>query len=157
MRAFTPAEATFHIWGDLAAYPQYVEELRRRSGDATVVFEGRFQEEEKPRVFAAMDVLLVPSIGLESFGLAPREAMTCGVPVIATAGGALSEMFEDGVCGAFFPVGDATALRRLMRQVVDDPVLVDRWAAHLPKPKSSDVHAAEIERVYDALLARGSG
>jgi glycosyltransferase involved in cell wall biosynthesis/GT2 family glycosyltransferase len=153
MRSFDPSEATLHAWGDLSALPQYVEGMRRATGDAAVVFEGRFDESDKPRVFAAMDVLLVPSIGLESFGLAAREAMTCGVPVLASAGGALGEMFEPGVCGDFFPAGDAAALRALMRRVVDDPALVDRWVARLPRTKRIEEHADEIARVYDSVLA----
>jgi GT2 family glycosyltransferase/glycosyltransferase involved in cell wall biosynthesis len=124
MRGFTPEEATLERWGG-----------------------GNFREEDKPRVFASMDVLLVPSIGLESFGLAAREAMACGVPVIASAGGALSEMTAE-----FFPPGDVDALRAILRRVVDDPSLVDQWAARITPPKRSDVHAAEIERVYDSVL-----
>ncbi|HWW60795.1 MAG TPA: glycosyltransferase, partial [Thermoanaerobaculia bacterium] len=58
--------ATLHLWGDATALPDYVAQLRAPN----VVFEGRFPENEKERVYASMDVLLVPSIGLESFGLA---------------------------------------------------------------------------------------
>jgi glycosyltransferase involved in cell wall biosynthesis len=150
MRAIDPAAAVLHLWGDAEAFPEYV---RAMSAGPSVVFEGRFREEEKPRVYAAMDVLLVPSIGLESFGLAAREAMACGVPVVASAGGALSEMFEPGVCGDFFPPGDAVALRGILQRLIDDPALVDRWSARLPQPKRDDVHAEEIERVYRSLLA----
>ena len=139
--------ATLHIWGDATAFPDYVRNM-------SAIFEGPFREEEKPRVFASMDVLLVPSIGLESFGLAAREAMACGVPVIASAGGALSEMFEPDVCGDFFPPGDVTALRAILERVIDDPSIIDRWSANLPQPKRDDVHAEEIERVYRSVLDR---
>jgi GT2 family glycosyltransferase/glycosyltransferase involved in cell wall biosynthesis len=152
MRGFDPAEATLRIWGDDRALPEYSRVVRERAGPA-VVFEGGFREEEKGEVFASMDVLLVPSIGLESFGLAAREAMASGVPVIASAGGALSEMFAPGLGGDFFPVGDAAALHALLRSLVVDPSIIDRWAAHLPRPKRSDVHAAEIAAVYDSVLA----
>jgi len=143
-------DATLHVWGDANAFPGYVASMEH---GPNVVFEGKFREEEKPRVFAAMDVLLVPSIGLESFGLAAHEAMACGVPVIASAGGALSEMFEPGVCGDFFPAGDATALRTILRRIIDDPAIVDRWSQRLPQPKRDDVHAEEIEGVYRSVLA----
>ncbi|MGZ8811723.1 MAG: glycosyltransferase, partial [Thermoanaerobaculia bacterium] len=146
MSDLDPSEATLRVWGDLTALPDYVHSLKERAGRAAVVFEGKFREDEKPHVFASMDVLLVPSIGLESFGLAAREAMICGVPVIASAGGALSEMFAAGVCGDFFPAGDANALRLILRSVVAEPSIIDRWSAQLPTPKRTDVHAAEIER-----------
>jgi glycosyltransferase involved in cell wall biosynthesis/GT2 family glycosyltransferase len=153
MRGIDPSQASLHVWGDVRAFPDYIDDLMTRIDGASVTFEGRFREDEKPRVFASMDVLLVPSIGLESFGLAAREAMTCGVPVIASAGGALSEMFTPGQCGELFPAGDAAALHQILRRMADDPGLIDRWLAPLPRPKRSDVHAIEIEGVYDAVLA----
>jgi len=152
MRDLDPSQASLHIWGDVTAFPDYVHDLERKA-TSSVIFEGRFREDEKQRVFASMDVLLVPSIGLESFGLAAREAMTCGVPVIASEGGALSEMFAPGECGDLFPAGDVAALRRLLRSVIDDPGIIDRWSARLPRPKRSDIHAAEIEQVYESVLA----
>jgi len=136
MRGFDPGEATLRIWGDDSALPEYADSLRQRAGPA-VVFEGSFREEQKESVYASMDVLLVPSIGRESFGLAAREAMASGVPVIASAGSALSEMFTPGTCGDFFPVGDAAALHALLRSLADDPGIVERWAARLPRPKRS--------------------
>jgi glycosyltransferase involved in cell wall biosynthesis len=153
MRSIDPSDAVLHLWGDADAFPEYVREMRPGS---SVVFEGRFREDEKPRVYAAMDVLLVPSIGLESFGLAAREAMACGVPVVASAGGALSEMFEAGVCGELFPAGDAAALRAILQRLIGDPATVERWSARLPQPKRDDVHAEEVERVYRSLLAARS-
>jgi glycosyltransferase involved in cell wall biosynthesis/GT2 family glycosyltransferase len=144
--------ASLHIWGDSAPFPDYVSELARRGSDA-IVFEGRFREEDKAQVFASMDVLLVPSIGLESFGLAAREALTCGVPVIASAGGALSEMFAPGDGGEFFPVGDVAALRSILQRVIEEPEIIDRWSSHIRPPKRAAEHAVEIERVYDAVLS----
>ncbi|HEY2325365.1 MAG TPA: glycosyltransferase, partial [Thermoanaerobaculia bacterium] len=143
MRGIDPSDATLHIWGDASAFPDYTTRLEHP-------VEGRFREEEKEKVFAAIDVLLFPSIGLESFGLAPREAMACGVPVIASEGGALSEM----PCGEFFPAGDVAALRAIIQRIIADPAIVDRWAAELPRPKSADEHAEEIEQVYRSVLRR---
>ncbi len=153
MHGIDPSQASLHIWGDVRTFPGYADDLKKRTGDASVIFEGRFAEDEKTRVFSSMDVLLVPSIGLESFGLAAREAMTCGVPVIASSGGALSEMFAPGECGELFPAGNAAALHQILRGVAGDPGIIDRWSARLPRPKRNDVHAAEIEAVYDAVLA----
>ena len=99
-------------------------------------------------------MLLVPSIGLESFGLAAREAMTRGVPVVASADGALTEMFEPGVCGELFPSGDAAGLREIILRLAGAPEIVDGWSARIPPTKSVDEHAEEIEEVYQTVLAR---
>jgi GT2 family glycosyltransferase/glycosyltransferase involved in cell wall biosynthesis len=110
--------------------------------DAVLEVRRGFAEDEKPRVFAEMDVLIVPSIGLESFGLVAHEAMACGVPVIASAGSASES----------FPAGDATALRAIIERVIETPSIVDEWSARLPEAKRVDVHAEEIERVYRSVL-----
>jgi len=144
--------ATMHIWGDAAAFPDYASDLKRRGNDA-IVFEGRFDESAREQVFASMDILLVPSIGLESFGLAAREAMACGVPVLASAGGALSEMFAPGDGGEFFPSGDVAALRSILQRVIEEPAIIDRWSSRIRPPKRAEEHATEIERVYDAVLS----
>ncbi|MGN6186654.1 MAG: glycosyltransferase [Thermoanaerobaculia bacterium] len=147
MRGFTSDEAELQVWGNPNAAPEYAESLRTVNG---VQLRGAFRDEEKARIFASMDVLLVPSIGLESFGLAAREAMVCGVPVIASEGGALSEM----QAGAFVPPNDVDALRNVMRRVVDDPSILDRWREELPVPKRSDEHAREIAKVYESVVRR---
>jgi L-malate glycosyltransferase len=64
------------------------------------------------------DVLLLPSES-EGFGLAALEAMACGLPVVGSAVGGLSEVVEDGTTGFLAPAGDvaamAAAVLRLLR------------------------------------------
>jgi glycosyltransferase involved in cell wall biosynthesis/GT2 family glycosyltransferase len=152
-RAIDPALATLHAWGNPNASADYTSMLRERGG-ASLMLEGTFAEDEKPRIFASIDALLVPSIGLESFGLAAREAMARGVPVIAANDGALTELFgADGAGGMLFPNGDAAALEVILRSVIARPELLDEWAARIPRPKSVDEHAEEIESVYERVLA----
>jgi glycosyltransferase involved in cell wall biosynthesis/GT2 family glycosyltransferase len=66
----------------------------RALGTGAVTLAARFEEAHKPEVFAALDVLIVPSLGLESYGLVAREALHHGVPVLASRRGALVELFE---------------------------------------------------------------
>ncbi|HEX2163790.1 MAG TPA: glycosyltransferase, partial [Thermoanaerobaculia bacterium] len=68
-----PARATLEVWGDAGANPAYTASLRVGERPA-IALRGRFPEERKAEVLAALDVLLVPSVGLESFGLVVREA-----------------------------------------------------------------------------------
>jgi glycosyltransferase involved in cell wall biosynthesis/GT2 family glycosyltransferase len=148
-RSIDPSLATLHAWGDATASADYTSMLR-----SSLTFEGTFAEADKPAIFASLDALLVPSVGLESFGLATREAMMCGVPVIATNDGALTELFDDGVCGELFPNGDVAALEAIIRRVIARPELLDEWSSRIVRPKSVDEHAVEIEDVYERVLAR---
>jgi glycosyltransferase involved in cell wall biosynthesis/CTP:molybdopterin cytidylyltransferase MocA len=156
MAGIDPSLALLRVWGDPAADPGYVAELRRLAGRANVRFEGRFPEAEKSEVFAGLDVLLVPSLGLESFGLVAREALAHGVPVVASRRGALRELFEGGgesASGTLFDPDDPGALAGWMARLAADPGIVAAWRRHLPPVKGMDEHAQEIEAIYDAVLS----
>jgi glycosyltransferase involved in cell wall biosynthesis len=59
---------------------------------------GRVPREELQRRYAASDVYLSPA-RLESFGIAPLEARTVGLPVIGRSGSGVGEFVQDGVNG----------------------------------------------------------
>ena len=74
-------------------------------------FHGFVNQSELPTVYAAADVVVLPSDGRETWGLVVNEAMACGVPaVVSDAVGCGPDLVEPGVTGAVFPLGDATAL-----------------------------------------------
>jgi glycosyltransferase involved in cell wall biosynthesis/GT2 family glycosyltransferase len=148
-----PSEAELQLWGDARISPEYTETLKAMAGTAAISFRGTFDEKDKTRVFASIDVLLVPSVGLESFGLAAREAMACGVPVIAADDGALRELLTPGSAGALFESGNPGSLRAILETIVRSPQIIEAWSAALPQPKHFDRHAEEIEDVYAAVLA----
>ena len=61
-------------------------------------------------LYAEAEVAVVPSL-YEGFSLPTIEAMACGVPVVATTGGALPEVVgTDGETGLLVPPGDPDAL-----------------------------------------------
>jgi glycosyltransferase involved in cell wall biosynthesis len=109
-RGLPPDRARLRIWGDATQDPGYAARLVCDLRGADVKLAGRFPEERKAEVFSEMDVLLVPSTGLESYGIVVDEAMAHGVPVVASRDGALPERFPE-TCGAFVTPGDAAGLR----------------------------------------------
>lgn len=73
---------------------------------------------ELVRHYAAATIAVVPSI-YEGFGLPAGEAMACGVPVVATNGGALPEVVGDA--GVIVATASAEALAAAIAALLDDP------------------------------------
>lgn len=71
--------------------------------------------------YSTARVAIVPSY-FEGFGFPASEAMACGLPVIATANGALPEVVgSSGVAGRLVPFGDVDALSSAMLELGEDP------------------------------------
>ncbi|GAA4485928.1 glycosyltransferase [Microbacterium panaciterrae] len=83
--------------------------------------------------FDTIDLLVVPSIISESFGLVAAEAMSAQVPLIVSDAGALPEVV--GPAGHVVPAGDPEALAERIAAVASGEAparrgaLFDRWAA----------------------------
>ena len=72
-------------------------------------------------LYAEAELAVVPSL-YEGFSLPAIEAMSCGVPLVATTGGALPEVAgaHGETCFLTEP-GDAEALAAVLREALDDP------------------------------------
>jgi GT2 family glycosyltransferase len=152
-----PARATLAVWGDPAADPAYAREVAAAAGGGAVGLRGPFAEARKAEIFAGLDALLVPSLGLESFGLVAREALHHGVAVLASRRGALTELFAPGEGGVFFDPEVPGELAGWIARLVAEPDILAQWASRMPAVKGAEEHAEEIERVYGRLLAARRG
>jgi len=96
-----------------------IERLVRKLNLADQVsFTGRISSAAFVREYARAGMALVPSV-YEGFGLPAGEAMACGVPVIATTGGALPEVVGDA--GILVPPRDTPALAAAIEDLLDHP------------------------------------
>ncbi|HET6964080.1 MAG TPA: glycosyltransferase family 4 protein [Acidimicrobiales bacterium] len=94
-------------------------------GDA-VTFESGISNERMIELYAQAEVAVVPSL-YEGFSLPAVESMACGVPLVATTGGALPEVVgEDGVTGMLVTPGDPGELAGAIKTVLSEPELAGR-------------------------------
>ncbi len=88
-----------------------------------VRFLGFLNQRGLPSVYAAADVLVLPSEH-EPFGLVVNEAFACGLPaVVSEACGAAGDLVVDGETGFVVPVGDIEALAARLGLLARDPAL----------------------------------
>jgi len=96
--------------GDYSDVPDFVT-----SAPSNVEFLGFLGQESLDDFYRGARFLIMPSVCLEVFGLSAGEAMSHGLPVIASRIGGLAEVVDDGVTGFLVRPGDANELAEKMK------------------------------------------
>lgn len=84
-----------------------------------VYFAGRISHDQVLQAIKGFDIAIVPSRD-EGFGLSALEAMSVGIPVIASKVGALSEVVIDTVTGLLYKSEDPTDLTNKITSLLND-------------------------------------
>ncbi len=111
-------------------------------------------DDELARLYGEAEVAVVPSL-YEGFSLPAIEAMSCGVAVVATTGGALPEVVgNDGETGLLVPPDDPGALAGAIARLLDDPELRARLGRGRPGAGGEPLHLAGDRGGHRRLLRR---
>jgi glycosyltransferase involved in cell wall biosynthesis len=110
--------------GHLTRLPPELDSLRHQTIMTGVVR----NRERLAEVYAAADVLAVPSAGRDQTPCTISEALSCGTPVVAYDVGAISEMFGP-THGRLITKGDITALTDSLIAVVETSDATTRQSA----------------------------
>ncbi|GHH40292.1 glycosyltransferase [Lentzea cavernae] len=81
---------------------------------------------DRPAVLRSADVAVCAPT-TDVYGTAALEAMACGVPVVATAVGALNDVVLPDVTGLLVPARDGRRLARSLKAVLADETLGERF------------------------------
>lgn len=111
---------------------------------------GYVSDEERQRLYREASMLVIPSFD-EGFGLPALEAMTLGVPVVASRRGSLPEVLRDA--GLFAEPDDPAGMAAAMRRLLDSPAERARLAAAGVARARDFRWETGAERVYDAYTA----
>lgn len=132
--------------------------LRRLAGGLeSVTFTGYVPDDELPGRYRSADVVVVPSVSGEGFGLVAAEALASGTPVIATTGGATGEVVRDGTDGLVVEAGNRDALAGALTRLAAEPALLARMTAAARERGPELGWDAAIRRLAGVLdAARGT-
>ncbi len=112
-----------HIFGD--GDETYTSELKtflhEKGLTEMVTFHGKVPQDELIRHYDRCDLMLVPSLWQEPFGLVVAEAMARGLPVIASNVGGPAEILTHEKNGLLVEAGDERALALAISQLIKDP------------------------------------
>jgi glycosyltransferase involved in cell wall biosynthesis len=108
-------------------------------------------------LYAAADVVVVPSVIPDALSRVVLEAMAAGRPIVATAVGGMPELIEDGVSGLLVPRRDPAALADALVRLLDDRALAARLGAAARRRAetrfSPDVSVERLLALYRAVRA----
>jgi len=121
---------------------------------------GRVPPADMPRWYRSAD-LLVAAPWQQELDASALEAMACGVPIVGTAVGGLTEAVVDGLTGDLVPARDPRALGAALRRLVNDRVRRFAYAtAALDRARQAYSWkrvAAQVGSVYAAVAGRRKG
>lgn len=135
-----------------------VQQAAEEEGVANrVTFLGK--QESVAELLACADLFLLPS-ATESFGLVALEALSCGVPVIASAVGGLPEVVPHGEAGYLAPVGAIDEMAERAVEILKDKA---KWrsmsaaARAAAERYSTEAVVPMYERYYERVIGQGNG
>ncbi|MCF6228013.1 MAG: N-acetyl-alpha-D-glucosaminyl L-malate synthase BshA [Planctomycetes bacterium] len=103
------------------------------------------------------DAFILPS-EYESFGLSALEALSCGVPVIASNTGGLPEVIKDGETGFLHAVGDIEAMANSLTSILTDTELHLRLSTNAAADARERFRRCKMidvwEDYYQSILAK---
>jgi glycosyltransferase involved in cell wall biosynthesis len=144
-----------HIFGaaaDADAEKYFKQILSDYKGRATIFTHGLIPHDKIHEAFTIIDILVVPSLVPEAFGLVVQEAFSAGRPVIVASSGGLAELVRDGIDGFVVERNDPNSLSRALQRIIANPELIRQMTKDLPHVKTAAEYVDEIEALYRRII-----
>lgn len=133
------------------------QEVKKLGIDDRVVFAGMRRDVE--RMYAAMDIFVLPSTCDEAFGMVIIEAMAMEKPVIGTTVGGIPAIINHNVTGLLVPPADEAGLSAALARYIEDRNLALRIARNgrrfVEDRFSDETSGDKFEAVFKRLPGRG--
>jgi len=140
-------DAELWLIGDGPGLP-VVEAMLAEAGESDAVRSFGVTTDVAP-ILREADLLLMTSYA-ESFCLAAAEAMACGIPVVATRVGGISEVVGDGATGQLFPAGDHESAAEAVVELLASPLL-RRKLGGAARKRATRFAPDRVVPIYEAL------
>jgi sugar transferase (PEP-CTERM/EpsH1 system associated) len=118
------------------------------------------ERRDVPEVMRGLDCFVLPSLA-EGISNTILEAMSCGLPVIATEVGGNSDLIDAGHTGLMVPAGDPGALAGAIRSLAADPararVMGQAGRQRVEREFSLAAMVGTYQAMYERLLAAHAG
>lgn len=147
------------IGGEGQLRPRLEELIRSRGLQDSVQLLGFVPEEQLAKYYQASDLVVMPSLQLEGFGLVTVEALACGTPVMGTPVGAIPEVLRtvdpllvtEGTDGASLTKTLRWVLKRFREQPGERERLSKKGRKLVERRYNWVAHVADLDRLFVSL------
>lgn len=140
------------IYGSVDQDPVYTANLRKRSKNLPVEFPGTFPKSELAKVFSELDVLVIPSRWYENSPLVLLNALATHTPVVVSDVRGLTEFITLEQDGFAFPVGNKSALGRLLRDIANSPERIRTMSSSVSYCRTVDDMITDTEALQFQIV-----
>ena len=147
--ASTGSRRRLSIVGDGPERPRLEAQACRLGLQDHVRFLGIKTGHDLAQILNQHQVMVVPSRYNEPFGIVALEGAACGCVVVGSEGGGLKEAI--GPCGPTFPNGNASALAKVLDQLMRNPVTMERFRREAPKHLAMHSASYIVDKYLDVF------
>ncbi|MBD3244424.1 MAG: glycosyltransferase [Candidatus Moranbacteria bacterium] len=108
---------------------------------------GDYKRKDLGKIFNQIDVLIIPSLWNELYGLVLDEAKLFKTPVIVSDKGALKERITDKLDGLVFNSQKKQDLMKKIEIFLKKPELIKNISRNIKSPKKFKKHSSEIRKI----------
>ncbi|MRR53110.1 MAG: glycosyltransferase [Deltaproteobacteria bacterium] len=129
----------------------FIEKLNTTiAGDGRISYQGAYSPSQLPEILDQVDMVVVPSIS-ENYPLVVREALSAGIPVLASRVGGIPEIITHLHNGILFDPNNQDELQKWLQDIADNPSLLDDLKKHIEPVKTIEQDAGEWITRYTQL------
>jgi glycosyltransferase involved in cell wall biosynthesis len=122
-----------------------------------IIFLGNMENKKVKEFLAESSFLVFPSTWYETFGLTIAEAMSVGVPVIATNLGPRNEMIQNGINGFLYENGNSTEFIDKVNILTENKELRNKMGTaakeEYNRKYTPEINIQLLSAIYKKLLA----
>ncbi len=130
-------------------YLEVIDIIEKNSLRDKIEIYGFLDKQDLSRLFSDCDIYALPSL-FEGYGIVIAEAISFGLPIVATRVGAVPELIENNVNGILVDPKDSEGLARGIRKLIND----DKLRAKMRKNNFEKSKKLPTWRTFENTLER---
>jgi len=135
-----------------------LEKIKSLGIEDSVEMPGILDYETTRTYYARADVVVVPSVWMESFCLVGLEAMANGKPVVAFRTGGIPDWLDDGETGFLAPFKDVRILAAKIQKLLENRVLAEAMGRkgyeRVSEVFTKEKYLSFLLQIYDSAIAK---